>query len=211
MRFLSCIVALSVLAQLAGCADTSRSRSLDDARVPGRVMAEQVCANCHGQHGLSPSENFPSLAAQQPDYLDGELRSLRDKHRRDPAGAVYMWGIARQLTDAQIAQLAAYYAAQPAPPPARPPLNPSPAGRQLFMEGAADRGVPACAGCHGAKGEGNGSIPRLANQHRAYLLRQLGVLSQGPDNRPMGTVMSPIAHKLNDDDMRAVADYISSM
>jgi cytochrome c553 len=211
MRSLPCLVALSVLALFAGCADTSRSRSLDDSRVAGSVMAEQVCSNCHGQRGLSPSENFPNLAAQQADYIDGQLRSLRDKHRRDPAGAVYMWGIARHLTDAQIAQLAAYYAAQPAPAASPSPLDSLPAGRQLFMDGAADRGVLACAGCHGQKGEGNGSIPRLADQHRAYLLRQLTVLRQGPDNRPMGTVMSPVAHQLSDSDMRALADYISSM
>lgn len=211
MRSLPCIVALSFLAQFAGCADTSRSRSLDDPRVTGQVMAEQVCSNCHGQRGLSPSENFPNLAAQQADYLDGQLRSLRDKHRHDPAGAVYMWGIARQLTDAQIAQLAAYYAAQPAPAASPPPLDPSLAGKQLFVDGAPDRGVAACAGCHGPKGEGNGSIPRLADQHRAYLLRQLGVLRQGPDNRPMGTIMSPVAHQLSDGDMRVLADYISSM
>jgi cytochrome c553 len=211
MRSLSCIVALSLLAQFAGCADTSRSRSMNDSTVGGRVMAEQVCSNCHGQRGLSPSENFPNLAAQQADYLDGQLRSLRDKHRRDPAGFVYMWGIARQLTDAQIAQLSAYYAAQPAAAASPAPRDLSPAGGQLFTDGAADRGVPACAGCHGAKGEGNGSIPRLADQHRAYLVRQLTVLRQGPDNRPMGTLMSPIAHQLSDDDMRALADYISSM
>lgn len=211
MRSLSCIVALAVVAQFAGCADTSRSRSLADSRVTGQVMAEQVCSNCHGQRGLSPSDNFPNLAAQQADYIDGELRSLRDKHRRDPAGAVYMWGIARHLTDAQIAQLAAYYAAQPASPASPPPRDLSPAGKQLFMEGAPDRGLPACASCHGTKGEGNGSIPRLADQRRAYLLRQLNVLRRGPDDRPMGTVMSPVAHQLSDGDMRVLVDFISSM
>jgi len=211
MRSLVSTVALLVVAQFAGCADTSRSRSLGDPRVAGQVMAEQVCSNCHGQRGLSRSENFPHLAAQQADYIDGQLRSLRDKHRADPAGSVYMWGIARDLTDAQIAQLAAYYAAQPAAAASPPSRDASPAGRRLFMDGSADRGVPACAGCHGPNGEGNGSIPRLADQHRAYLLRQLDVLRKGPDNRPMGTVMSPVAHQLNDEDMRVLADYISSM
>jgi len=71
--------------------------------------------------------------------------------------------------------------------------------------------VPACAGCHGDKGQGSGVIPRLAHQQRAYLLRQLTVLRQSADNRPLGTVMNSVAHTLNDDDMRALADYIATM
>jgi len=211
MKHLLSIAALGGLAVLAGCADTSRSRALDDPKVPGQALAEQVCSNCHGQRGISSSENFPHLAAQPADYVDGQLRSLRDKHRRDPAGAVYMWGIARNLSDAQIAQLAAYYAAQPAARPAPAPLVEPRVGRQVFAEGLPERGVPACAGCHGDKGQGNGAIPRLAHQQRAYLLRQLAVLSRSPDDRPMGTLMNAVAHRLNDDDMRALADYICTM
>ena len=211
MKSVLAILALASVVLLCGCAGTSRSRALDDPAVPGRTLAEQVCANCHGQRGLAASENFPNLAAQQPDYIEGQLRSLRDKHRRDPAGFVYMWGIARNLSDAQIAQLAAYYAGQAAPPAAPPGLAASDTGRRLFSEGLASRGVPACAGCHGEKGEGNGGIPRLAHQHRAYLLRQLAVLRRSPDDRPLGALMNSVAHQLSDDDMRALADYIASM
>jgi cytochrome c553 len=205
------IVSLAGAILLAGCADPTRSRALDNPKVTGQTLAEQVCSNCHGQRGISSSENFPHLAAQQADYIDGELRSLRDRHRRDPAGFVYMWGIARSLTDAQIAQLAAYYAAQPAAAAAPAGSVEPRAGRQLFAEGLPERGVPACAGCHGEKGLGNGAIPRLAHQQRAYLLRELAVLRQSPDNRPMGTLMNSVAHQLSDDDMRALADYIATM
>jgi cytochrome c553 len=211
MKHLLSIASLAGVVLLSGCADPSRSRALGDPNVPGRAMAEQVCSNCHGQRGLSSSENFPHLAAQQPDYIDAQLRSLREKHRHDPAGFVYMWGIARNLTDAQIAQLAAYYAAQPAATAAPAALAEPRAGRQIFTEGLSDRGVPACAGCHGDKGQGNGAIPRLAHQQRGYLLRQLAVLRRSPDDRPMGTVMNSVAHQLSDDDMRALADYISTM
>jgi cytochrome c553 len=211
MRHLLSIASLAGVALLAGCADPSRSRALNDPKVPGQALAEQVCSNCHGQRGLSSSENFPHLAAQQADYIEGELRSLRDKHRHDPAGFVYMWGIARDLTDAQIAQLAAYYAAQPAAAAGPAPLAEPRLGKQLFTEGLAERSVPACAGCHGDKGQGSGVIPRLAHQQRAYLLRQLTVLRQSADNRPLGTVMNSVAHTLNDDDMRALADYIATM
>ncbi|HEY9025960.1 MAG TPA: c-type cytochrome [Burkholderiaceae bacterium] len=168
MKHLLSIASLAGMAVLAGCAGASRSRALDDPQVPGQALAEQVCSNCHGQRGISSSQNFPHLAAQQADYIDGQLRSLRDKRRRDPAGFVYMWGIARNLTDAQIAQLAAYYAAQPAAVAALPALAEPRIGRQLFDEGLPERGVPACAGCHGDEGQGDGAIPRLAHQQRAY-------------------------------------------
>lgn len=211
MKHLLSITSLACAFLLSGCADPSRSRALGDPEVPGQTLAEQVCSNCHGQRGLSPSENFPHLAAQQADYIDAQLRSLRDRHRRDPAGFVYMWGIARDLTDAQIAQLAAYYAVQPAAAAAPRELEEPRAGEQLFTAGLAERGVPACAACHGDKGQGNGAIPRLAHQQRAYLLRQLTVLRASPDNRPLGTLMNSVAHQLSDDDIRALADYIATM
>lgn len=211
MKLILSIASLAGAVLLSGCAEPSRSRALGDPKVPGRALAEQVCSNCHGQRGLSSSENFPHLAAQQPDYVEAQLRSLRDRHRRDPAGFVYMWGIARNLTDAQIAQLAAYYAAQPAAAAAPAALAAPRAGRRIFAEGLAERGVPACAGCHGDQGQGNGAIPRLAHQQRGYLMRQLAVLRTSPDDRPMGTVMNAVAHQLNDDDMRALADYIATM
>jgi len=211
MKPLFSIAWLACAVLLSGCADPSRSRALGDPKVPGQALAEQVCSNCHGQRGVSSSENFPHLAAQPADYVDAQLRSLRGKHRRDPAGSVYMWGIARDLTDSQIAQLAAYYAAQPAA--AAGPAAPAEprAGRQLFTEGAAERGIPACASCHGDKGQGNGGFPRLAHQQRGYLLRQLAVLRTSPDSRPMGSIMNTVAHQLSDDDMRALADYIPTM
>lgn len=211
MKYVLSILALACSVQLAGCADASRSRALGDPRVPGKALAEQVCSNCHGMRGIAQSENFPNLAGQQAAYIEGELRSLRGQHRHDPAGFIYMWGIARNLNDAQIAQLAAYYAAQPAAPAAPPPQADLRAGERLFEQGASDRGLPACAGCHGAHGQGNATIPRLAHQQRGYLLRQLSVLRLSSDNRPLGTVMNSVAHKLNDADIRALADYIPSM
>lgn len=211
MKHLLSIAALASTFLLAACADPSRSRALGDPKVPGQALAEQVCSNCHGQRGLSSSENFPHLAAQQADYIDAQLRSLRAKRRHDPAGAVYMWGIARDLTDAQIAQLAAYYAAQPAAAGRVEALQDPRVGKQLFTAGLAERGLPACASCHGDQGQGNGAIPRLAHQQRAYLLRQLAVLSMSPDERPLGAVMNAVAHQLREDDIRALADYIATM
>jgi cytochrome c553 len=210
---LNLLLLLPTLALLvAGCANTSRSRELNNPAVSGQTLALQVCSNCHGLRGVSQSPNFPNLAAQQPDYIVGELTSFRERHRHDPAGFEYMWGISRHLSDAQIHELAAYYAGQ-APAQAAYPPEPqaAAAGKALFTQGAPDRGIPACASCHGARGEGAGSFPRLAGQHADYVTKQLGIFHRSGDERPLGSVMTTVGHQLTPEDVAAVATFVESM
>jgi cytochrome c553 len=202
--------ALVVLA--AGCANPTRSRQLNNPEVSGETLAMQVCSNCHGLRGVATSPNFPNLAAQQSAYVVGELTSFRDRHRRDPAGFEYMWGISRHLSDAQIQALADYYSAQP---PARAAFASTPealaAGRTLFTQGAGDRGIPACASCHGERGQGAGAIPRLAGQHADYVVKQLGIFHRSADERPLGSVMTTVGHQLTPADIAVVAAFVESM
>jgi cytochrome c553 len=209
---LATATAIALAALAAGCANPGRSRALGDPSVSGTTLAQQVCSNCHGLHGVAVSPNFPNLAAQQPDYLVGELTSFRDRHRRDPAGFEYMWGISRRLTDAQIQDLARYFSSQP---PAHAPYAGDDAqlaqGRALFSQGAAERGVPACASCHGEKAQGAGGFPRLAGQHADYVVKQLTIFQRSGDERPLGQVMTVVGHKLTVADIRAVASYVESL
>lgn len=193
---------------LTGCGDLSRSRDLGNPRVSAATLAAQVCSNCHGLTGVSVSPNFPNLAAQTPEYLAAQLKEFRSHHRKDPAGFRYMWGLSRSLADAQIDGLAAWYAAQ-APAPGVPGGG-SPAGRAIFAEGLPARQLPACASCHGAAGQGNGAFPRLAGQHRDYVMKQLTGF-QRSDDRPAGAVMKTIAHALDARDIAAVASYVESI
>ena len=195
---------------LAGCAQPERSRNLADAHVPGHVLAQQVCANCHGAGGNSVSPNFPALAGQSQAYLAAQLRAFRNRSRRDPQAVAYMWGLARSLTDAQIDELAGYYAAQPAraaialAPPARVQ-----AGHAIYTQGAAGK-APACVTCHGAAGEGSAIAPRLAGQHAAYVERQLRIY-QTTNDRPDGAVMKLACAGMSADDIRAVAAFIQGL
>lgn len=201
--------AVSALAVL-GCTNLERSRDTANANVNGRVLAEQVCSNCHGVTGDSVSPNFPKLAGQQAEYFAVQLKAFRGHHRADPAGFEYMWGLSRHLSDEQIQQLAGYYAAQNAPA-GKMSSDPNVArGRQLFHEGRADAGVPACQGCHGDRGQGNGVIPRIAGQHADYVIKQLDVF-QRTDERPDGAVMKVVAHGLTGGDMHAVANYVEQL
>ena len=83
-----------------------------------------------------------------------------------------MWGMAAQLDDALIADLAKYFAAQtPTPPQSGGALAVE--GQKIYDSGAPADGVPPCQACHGAHGEGNGVVPRIAGQHADYLKKQL--------------------------------------
>jgi cytochrome c553 len=82
--------------------------------IEGQVerLAEQVCAACHGHEGNSISPLFPRLAGQLPQYIEAQLKSFRDRTRADPPAITYMWGMASQLDDETIKELASYYASR---------------------------------------------------------------------------------------------------
>ncbi len=136
-------------------------------------LVTRVCSTCHGPRGVSISPMFPNLAAQQPVYLETQLKAFRDRSRADPHAQAFMWGMAAQLTDGVITEIAVYYAAQP-PAPGKPAGREEiAAGKKIHEEGIPPQQVPPCQSCHGDKAAGNGPFPRLAGQHRPYLERQL--------------------------------------
>ena len=196
---------------LAGCANPQRSRDLGNPDIEAKVLAQQVCSNCHGLTGNAVSPNFPNLAGQMEVYTKAQLNGFKSRNRHDPAGFEYMWGLSRSLSDAQIAGLAEYYAAQS---PQRQPLEGTAAqieaGRLLFESGVPDKNVPACFGCHGAAGSGQGTYPRLAGQHADYIVKQLTVF-QRTDDRPEGSVMKVVAHELTQQNIVDVASYLQSL
>jgi len=136
-------------------------------------LVTRVCSTCHGPRGISISPMFPNLAAQQPVYLETQLKAFRDRSRADPHAQAFMWGMAAQLTDATITEIAAYYAAQPPAPGKSAGRDETTAGKKIFEEGIPAQQVPPCQSCHGDKAAGNGPFPRLAGQQRSYLERQL--------------------------------------
>lgn len=205
------IVFVFATAWLCGCGNIERSRNLADPRVSAVTLAQQVCSNCHGVGGNAVSPNFPNLAGQIEPYLVAQLNGFKSHGRRDPAGFEYMWGLSRSLSEEQINGLAAYYAAQVLiPPPIEGDRSRFEAGRSIFESGVADKGIPACVGCHGAKGEGNAPIPRIAGQHVDYIVKQLLVF-QRTDERPEGTIMKTVAHNLTQQHIRDVATYLQAM
>jgi cytochrome c553 len=204
-------IAAAAAAFIAGCANPERSRDVANPNVSAKVLAQQVCSNCHGVTGVSISPNFPNLAAQTPTYLAAQLKQFRTHNRSDPAGFEYMWGLSRSLTDAQIQGLADYYAHQsPAHSMAASHAERAAAGDKLFHEGLPAKNIPPCMACHGDKGQGNEQFPRLAGQHEDYVMKQLMVFQRG-NERPEGAIMKTIAHELTHDDVLNAAAYVQSI
>jgi len=85
----------------------------------GKQLANTVCAACHGANGISVAETIPNLAAQRAPYLEAQLKAFKDGIRKQPGlvnNAAIMAAIATQLAPADMANVAAYFAAQPGAP-----------------------------------------------------------------------------------------------
>jgi cytochrome c553 len=168
----------------------------------------ETCGTCHGINGRSVAPTFPNLAAQSAPYIELQLHAFKDQSRADPDAQAYMWGMASQLNDATISGLASYFAAQPAAvgTPGSPALIAQ--GKKLYEEGVPGRQIPPCASCHGPRGQGLATFPRLAGQHAPYLLKQLLVIQSVLRVAP---VMHGIVKDLTKDQMQEVVAYLESL
>ena len=180
----------------------------DPSALDTTMLVSNACSKCHGATGISISPLFPILAAQQAVYIDTELKLFRQRARSDPHARAFMWGIARGLTDDQIDGVAQYFSTQP---PAQGTASRDPAlaerGKALYESGVPAREIPACNICHGANAEGLGAFPRLAGQHRDYLVIQL---QQFRSQLRESEIMQPVSKNITDDEIAAVAEYLAS-
>ena len=166
-----------------------------------------LCSTCHGPRGISTSPEFPILAAQREDYTIKQLEAFAKKSRADKDAHDFMWGIASLLDEAMIDCIAHYYAVQPPATgrPERPVLAMK--GKAVFDGGALDRGIPACATCHGQNAEGLGEFPRLAGQHAKYIAKQVGYIQM---QARATIVRHDFVKELTFEETQAVAAYLQS-
>jgi cytochrome c553 len=167
----------------------------------------QLCSVCHGRGGTTSSELFPHLAAEPAPYLINQLKAFRDKSRSDQNAQRFMWGMASRLSDEDIQNLAAFYESRPPVPGGKiSDQSKYDTGKSIFIDGHPAKGVPPCKVCHGEKGEGKDTTPRLGGQNEAYLIRQLKVFYG--NERPAATAMHEIVKGLSESDVEAIAQYL---
>jgi cytochrome c553 len=184
----------------------------------GRALSE-VCSACHGQAGVGVAPNFPNLAGQSATYLYVQLRAFKGGQRSDPA----MAPMVAALDDAGMRDLAAYYASLP---PVETHGDPHSPGGSFFGDGDPGRGIPPCEGCHGRDGRGPrpdpvaggnaprppwATIPRLHGQSAAYVAKALQDFRSGARaGTSNAAIMRGVAATLDDEDIRALADFIEA-
>lgn len=172
----------------------------------GEEIATKVCGACHafdGNRGLTAN---PILQGQHPEYLVKQLKDFKSGVR---ANAV-MKGFASTLSDEDMRNVAAFYASKTAKPGFATSKDTLAMGERIYRGGIADRKIAACAGCHSPNGAGIPvQYPRLAGQHGEYSENQLIAFRSG--QRANSLQMAGVAAKLNDKEIKALADYMAGL
>ncbi len=170
----------------------------------GEASYGAVCASCHGADGNSGSPANPKLAQQHPEYLVKQLQEFKSGKR---ANAI-MSGMSASLSDQDMKNIGAWLGTQKAKPGFAKDKELVALGERIYRGGLADRNIAAGAVCHSPNGAGiPAQYPRLSGQHADYTASQLVSFRDGV--RKNSLQMSQWAAKLNDREIRAVADYIA--
>jgi len=205
------LLALSASIGVGGAAHSADVTAATIAEAQKTALHKMIktCGICHGVNGRSVSPTFPNLAAQNAPYIELQLRAFKDQSRADPDAQAYMWGMASQLNDAMISDLASYFAALPPPAADRPGDSELISrGKRLFEEGVPVRNIPPCANCHGSHAEGTAVLPRLAGQHAPYLFKQMQAIQTTLRVAP---AMHGVVKDLDKEQMQAVVAYLASI
>jgi cytochrome c553 len=172
----------------------------------GAASYAPVCAACHGADGNSMVPANPKLAQQHPEYINKQLQEFKSGKRANPI----MMGMVAALSDEDMKNIAAWLSTQKATPGNSSDKNLVALGERIYRGGIADRQIAACAGCHSPNGAGiPAQYPRLSGQHADYTAAQLTAFRDGV--RLNSLQMTQVASKLNDREIKAVADYIAGL
>jgi cytochrome c553 len=172
----------------------------------GQATSTNVCAACHTADGSRGSPANPILQGQHPEYLAKQLAEFKAGKR---ANAI-MQGMSATLSEADMKNVAAYYAGKEAKPGFAKNKDLVALGEKIYRGGIADRNIPACAACHSPSGAGiPAQYPRLAGQHADYTEAQLVAFRGGV--RKNSLQMTGVAAKMNDKEIKAVSDYIAGL
>lgn len=210
MKLLVTLLAAAALALPALGASAAEPAAPAAAAKPDLVQGEarftQVCAACHGVDGNSAVPSQPKLAQQHPEYLVKQLQEFKAGKRKN----AIMQGMAASLSDADMHNIAYWLTTKPGKPGFAKDKNLVAVGERIYRGGIADKSVPACASCHSPNGAGIPSqFPRLSGQYAEYTATQLTNFREGI--RTNSQVMNGVAARLNDGEIRAVADYIAGL
>jgi cytochrome c553 len=170
----------------------------------GKNKAE-ACTPCHGDNGVSTTENTPSLASQPDQFLQWQLVFFRSGARKSEV----MGPITEQLSNDDVRDLAAYFASLKAADPTTakgPDDHP-----ELTEAGKRAAAAGRCASCHGDNYAGSKAVARIAGQREDYLVKALEDYKAGVRSGGGVAAMAEVAYPLSDQDITALAHYLARL
>jgi cytochrome c553 len=186
-------------------AESIKLRSGPGDPVAGREKS-QLCQGCHGEEGISLEGLIPKLAGQYGKYIAKELRNYQSGTRSHQI----MNAMAATISDEDLADIAAYFASRTKMKGAG---SNNELGKKLFLQGDISRTMVACVNCHGINGKGltpnTSMFPVIGGQQKDYIRRQLVNFRKGDRTNSPNGIMNRITQKLTDDELEALADYVS--
>ncbi|WP_113906736.1 c-type cytochrome [Aliidiomarina celeris] len=214
MKKLAILCGMLFLAGHVSAAEEQRvERMIGDAEA-GQQKA-QTCAACHGPDGNSAVGDFPNIAGQHVRYIVKQLRDYKTGVESNGERGRYNILMADQvanLSEQDMYDLAAYFSGQENQVGGTPEELIA-EGQALFMGGDIERGITACAACHGPSGAGMGQamFPLLSGQHPEYTKLQLEHFRSGERANDPNAMMRDIATRLTDRDIEVLSQYIRGL
>ena len=166
----------------------------------GKAKAE-ICAGCHGDNGISQTENIPSLAGQLDQFIQWQLVYFRAGTRKNEQ----MQPIVEQLSNDDIRNLGAYFASLTPPKGAK---DDNPDLSEKGKQAAAGR---RCASCHTDTYAGTKAVARIAGQREEYLLKALRDYKSGVRSGGGQAAMADVAYPLSQEEIEALAHYLAHL
>ncbi len=162
----------------------------------------ELCTTCHGENGISRMENIPSLAGQPDQFIQWQLVFFRGGARKNEQ----MQPIVEQLDNEDIRNLGAYFASLAPPKAAQADDNPD-----LSKKGAQAASGRRCANCHTDSFAGTGAVARIADQREEYLVKALHDYKSGARSGGGVAAMADVAYPLSEEEITALAHYLSHL
>lgn len=197
---------IALCALISITANTYAASGEQSSDVNAGQSKSSTCQGCHGPDGNSFSPDWPNLAQQNAGYLAKQIHDFQSGARKDPTMSSMVIG----LNEQDIRDIAAYFASQAVK---ADPTAKSVTGNKIYAGGNSYTHVPACAGCHGPHGVGNGpgAIPNLAGQKPGYVAKTLRDFKSKTRSNDRNQIMQDIAEKMSEKEIDAVALFLAGM
>jgi cytochrome c553 len=186
-----------ILAAMIGCGPLAHAADV----AAGKEKAE-ICAGCHGEGGISQTENIPSLAGQPDQFIQWQLVYFRSGTRKNEQ----MQPIVEQINNEDIRNLGAYFASLAPPKASQGDDDPD-----LSKKGAQAAAGRRCASCHTDNFAGTKAVARIAGQREEYLNKALHDYKSGLRSGGGQAAMAEVAYPLSEEEVTALAHYLAHL